>query len=763
MKKITIWLCVFAMLISVFALASCGSTNPSEHGTTKTPSGENTTQTPGGDPPIDESGTTDASNPGGTTNPIPDHTLTKMPIGLTFGEEKGNERYYRPSAKATGLYEYVAEKDAIRVDYSDEVWTTSRGGYYAFQPKFQEEREDLTDEYKFVRVWYSVKNPTGVDAVTFSIINNAGGTNLQWGNVTDTNGFALSEMQVNGDATLIQRFARGDHCTFAFLCDLEGAEYYIRAVFFFDNALDAMVFTEEDAERYMSERPDRNQPEVKPAVASAIMTFAGPDANGKALESSAENGTWVLDDETNAVKLTRNSADTTSAYATAGYGYRAFLQFNTQGVVWNGVAGSVGDRNEQGQLKDGFVRVLYKLTLPAGTDSVDLALLQDDNKNMKIEWKGLTATNGFVLSATAEFPVSQAHIGRFMRCEKEAFAIASTVEGIEMEIKGVYFFTSPDDADRYEYVDVPKYIALTFGESGTAGTGTGVYDNTNVTYLDNGYNLDPDSILKVQFASADDLPSKYRGSFRIMYSIHNDTSGSFTLTLKKLNGDVIKTYTLTNTNGAFALTEAFAGDAELYDLLCGEGILLCYTRDKGSSTVRIKGIYFFKSEAEASVFEVPEVSESMRVMTFEEGGNGKYRPRSGGAWTLPAEGVENPSTASGTGVQTAFVKNGESSAAHKYVRVLYSITGATASDNSFKAWASNNGNIKYTISGLSQTDGFVLTDTIDISNVGAGSMLSRYYVGDCAVCFDYTGEGTLTIKAIYLFTTQEEADAFTLS
>ena len=181
------------------------------------------------------------------------------------------------------------------------------------------------------------------------------------------------------------------------------------------------------------------------------MSFAGANATGSALTSSAKNGTWVLDGS--AIQLTRNSSDTLSAYATAGYGYRAFLQFNDTGKVWNGVSGSVGDLRTAERpwqsVKDGYVRVAYKLTLPSGTDSVDFAILQDNDLTKAVEWTDLTNTDGFVLTDTASFPVDHAHIGRFMRCEKEAFALETTVEGVEFEILGVYFFETQAAADAF--------------------------------------------------------------------------------------------------------------------------------------------------------------------------------------------------------------------------------------------------------------------------------------------------------------------------
>ena len=799
--RLTVWLCIFAMLVSVFALASCQTKTEPPANTTESPTTEGTgttAPTPAGT--TGNEGDTPAPTPPGPS--IPEgYTLSKMPIGLTFGEEKGNEAYFAASSEKNGLYEYVAEKDAIKIGYSTQVFTKGDGGNYAFMPKFEKAQSALTDDYKYVRVWYSAKHAEGVEKANFAILNNAGGPGLRWDDLTDTDGFVLSGMQVNADSTLIRRFASGMHCTFCFYSDTDGAEYYIRAVFFFDNVYDALVFTEADAAQYMSEREDRNAALNNPEP-SAVMTFAGTDATAKALTSSAENGTWVLDDTTGAIKLTRNSADTTSDYATAGYGYRAFLQFNQTGVVWNGVANSEGDRHNIEQLKDGYVRILYKLTLPAGTDSVDLALLQDDNKNMKIEWKNLTATTGFVLSSTAEFPVAQAHIGRFMRCDKEAFALKSNADGIEFEIKGVYFFTSPMIADKYEYTDpdagkiVAPSAVMSFAGAGAnaaaleSSTENGTWEmndgaikltrntaDTTSAYATAGYGyrafLQFNEQGQIWNGVANSQGDRHEagqvkdGFIRVLYSLKLPAgTDSVKLALLQDNDLSMKVeWTLTETSGyilsstvEFPMAQAHIGRI----MRCEKEAFALETNAEGVE-FEILGVYFFTSQADADAFTYfvpaktvvgltfglkgtanPNVTGNTSGATFNSNDNSYVLSYKEGDWC----GLHYyflPLFASGNQINEN----------HKYIRILYRYSG---SGSSIKIVNHANGSDVKAIAVTNTNGEFVLTDT----EVLQASLISRFMgVLNCSVGFtESNSDLTCEIKGIFFFESEEEANAF---
>lgn len=476
MKYIAAWLCLLAMLIGMMTLVSCGTGNGGD-GTTGVSEGETTAGAP------TEGNTTGKPAEGNTTGkPTEDITTgkptipttpddgdttgqySKAPVMLSFGD-KGNAGYFSASSDQYGHYAYDKSKDAVKLAYGAGYVTSADGGCYLFMPKFAKGREKLTDEHRFVRVYLSVKHPDGVETANYVIQNNATGKLIRFDDLANTNGFALTPVAVDANSDILSRMKNGMHCSNAIFANAEGGEYYVRALFFFDNMQDARLFTATDAENLLDARTEQRV-EAHPSV---IMGFG---ANGTAtpLEGADETGRWTYDNEKLAVKLDYTNAASSELYQ-AGYGYYFVPKFNQTGMVHNGV----GDVSK----KDGYLRVLYSVKNPTGVGSVDMSLIESVTENKMITWSGLTNTNGFALTDATEFPGSLALIGRFMRCENNTFAFKTTAEGGEYYIKAVFFFKSASEAVALTLDQAEKLVAEMSNGTSAAPTSAALTDSAN--------------------------------------------------------------------------------------------------------------------------------------------------------------------------------------------------------------------------------------------------------------------------------------------
>ena len=163
---------------------------------------------------------------------------------LTF-KNGGNATIERaPSGADYGNYAVNAENGSLDIGYSATV--NFHGYHYLGKPKFIAANA-IPENYSFVRVLYSAKNPEGVETVTMNIINDANPSkdNVQVSeNIKDTNGeYVLSETAELTPST-VKRFANDGarHCSVCFGGDKEGGEYSIKAIYFFPSKSQAERF-----------------------------------------------------------------------------------------------------------------------------------------------------------------------------------------------------------------------------------------------------------------------------------------------------------------------------------------------------------------------------------------------------------------------------------------------------------------------------------------------------------------------------------------
>lgn len=487
MKYLATWLCLLAMLVGMMTFVSCttgtGGDGTTGESTTDAPTEENTTAKP-------EENTT--AKPTDPTTPGEDEDTTgqysKAPVMLSFGD-KGNAGYFSNSSEQHGLYEYDTTKEAVKLGYGSGYYTSADGGCYLFMPKFVKNGDTVTAEHKFIRVYLSIKHPDGTETANYVIQNNASGATIRFDDLANTNGFALTPVSVDTQNAITSRMSTGMHCSNIIYSSSEGGEYYVKAIFFFDNMADARLFTATDAENLLAARTTEDAAPQPIGTPSATMGFV-PNGTATPLDPADATGHWTYDDEKLAVKLDYTNA-ANSAFYKAGYGYSFVPKFNQTNMVHNGV----GDVSK----KDGYVRVLYSVKNPTGVDSVDMSLIESVTENKMITWAGLTDTNGFALTETTEFPVALALIGRFMRCENNAIAFKTTAEGGEYYIKAVFFFKSPTEADALTVSKAERLIStmagitpadtvLSFGTNGNfaayddAGKGTVGTDSNTALY-----------------------------------------------------------------------------------------------------------------------------------------------------------------------------------------------------------------------------------------------------------------------------------------
>ena len=185
-----------------------------------------------------------------------------------------------------------------------------------------------------------------------------------------------------------------------------------------------------------------------------------------------------------------------------------------------------------------------------------------------------------------------------------------------------------------------------------------------------------------------------------------------------------------------------------------------FVPENDGATFAIKGIYLFTSEADAAAFapavEAP-VALPMVTLNFAQDGNA----------ILNYNRID--SLNSGNFDYVAFDSANAISTEYVYVRIAYSITGATGNDHHIQL-ADGSCTNSTTWSALGNTNGEVLSDVATLTN----TVLSRFIAGSdykVYVMYDFgcdgvakpaTADGTCSISAIYFFASEEAANAFEL-
>lgn len=162
-------------------------------------------------------------------------------VSMTFGLS-GNTAFYAGSNPTDGIYEVNEEDASVALGYAPKNYMVAYGDY-CFMPKFKKSGV-ITNDHKYVRVLYSAKDPNSTSGVSFSIRSNANsaGDYVSIPGITDTNGeYALTDT-TRMRLSLVSRISSGKHCSMIFSDRGAGADYRIKAIYFFKTKAEADAF-----------------------------------------------------------------------------------------------------------------------------------------------------------------------------------------------------------------------------------------------------------------------------------------------------------------------------------------------------------------------------------------------------------------------------------------------------------------------------------------------------------------------------------------
>ena len=162
-------------------------------------------------------------------------------FALSFGFA-GNTRMKYESGSKNGVYEIAKSSDVVSIGFCANP-IVGNFGNYCIMP-YLTTGSGLTEDYKYVRVSYRAKNPSGIKATTVSIVNPANGTDFVRSpmEISDTGeSYALSST-LRMRSTLISRIASGEHFCLSFGAETSGGSYEINGIYFFREKAEADAF-----------------------------------------------------------------------------------------------------------------------------------------------------------------------------------------------------------------------------------------------------------------------------------------------------------------------------------------------------------------------------------------------------------------------------------------------------------------------------------------------------------------------------------------
>lgn len=155
--------------------------------------------------------------------------------------------YYMPKLLQNwGTAEQNAEMGTVDIKYGNvnpgTIW--SAGSQYMGKVGFP--AAGIYDpEYKYIRVLYSATNPEGVSDVVMKLSNDGGPSMIEFASkVNNTNGeFILSSAEEMPEDMLTRYTQKNGHMSLVFYTDKEGADYKIKAFYFFKTKEEAEEFS----------------------------------------------------------------------------------------------------------------------------------------------------------------------------------------------------------------------------------------------------------------------------------------------------------------------------------------------------------------------------------------------------------------------------------------------------------------------------------------------------------------------------------------
>ena len=351
------------------------------------------------------------------------------------------------------------------------------------------------------------------------------------------------------------------------------------------------------------------------------------------------------------------------------------------------------------------------------------------------EWDKNTTTVYESLSATD----SKGNSYEAINAEDEGVAYVYA-----MVIKGV-----PADADVNFSVTPYKTDAegKKEGANGIAEVATSVVvlnSDTSAAFTNDVVALTTSWSAKIRFTTAKEALLGKITTARVLYSSDTESSMQF-----HFGGYYGGSFATENTNGSYQLSDAVKIDSRVFDRMAntnaGDGTMMKTVAGNAS----VKAIYFFVSAKDSGI----EVSNALTMGTHLTS-----TAVTDGAMTLTTSHVQ---------LSVSKTNSYAMGCCSGYIRIYYSITGETDNNGAINV---HDGGYVGNITGLGNTDGYVLSNTVYIPSImnnrmnfiskvlgyEGGSFFLAYNSGNA------NGTGTCTIKAIYFFDSQAEADAFVL-
>lgn len=210
----------------------------------------------------------------------------------------------------------------------------------------------MSAKYKYVRVIYSAKNPEGADSVALKIRDNAvgGASDVTLATITeDTDGFVLSNTEQMAVSSL-SRLLDMNYDTWLFETALEGAEYCIKGVYFFQSFEEAQKLTVEIADKLIAEEQKKAAEEAasKSLVAMDFSESGNAEVKTNAYTHDADS---VVD---GVINVTRSAE---AIYSTTRY--MTMPMFKAEKAI---------------TVQHKYIRILYSVENPKGLSSVPMLL-----------------------------------------------------------------------------------------------------------------------------------------------------------------------------------------------------------------------------------------------------------------------------------------------------------------------------------------------------------------------------------------------------
>lgn len=383
-----------------------------------------------------------------------------------------------------------------------------------------------------------------------------------------------------------------------------------------------------------------------------------------------------------------------------------------------------------------YIKILYSITGTSGNNKILMA--STGNGNHKTEINNLSATDGkLVVSDTYSNSVDIINRLNQNSGYKVALSFTPAEADATFAIKAIYLFNNKADADAFGVDDGVATAPAVIGYQTTLPYGDATAQKRNLRFVAKGF--DSDLFAEVGFKIT------VEGSA-------NEWEKSSTTVYKKLSAQ-------TADGTAIDSIEAANYGAEYLFAFVVNGAPLeantFYVQPFAITTEgeRIDGIK--ATVAVKSCYTVLDLSNHTNVKDVEVKGGGEYNAETKAYEFTSGEYIYFAYDVTGCGAL---------STDWKYMRIAYTLTGTTNSDHRLEVVRGDDRG-RVTMAVVNPSDTFTLTDTYSLANT---TLIERFNSGaKTYVMFNnqnaFKGnEGTLSVKAIYLFETEAAANAFAL-